>query len=1084
MIQQHTTTNPLLQRVPLLWLDVVVTSEFERDTLPLLFSGDRLFDDYYVALQHKHTAIAPMLREIYDRNLMAREQRSQGYWQECLTSLHHCVHLRKSLFPETDFQYIASVRHYISACITVGSFFLRECSELKVEAAVESVAGTEKKKSDEDVRGMLSRAFTIFSRAEQALPLLTSAAERDFFTMILTHNFANYYMRRKKYNAAGQYVYRSLTAQTRAGSKLASHVLLFEVRKASADAYNGRHQLAATRLLDIISRLPRPHNNVNNRAQDGGAADVQTAFQNGKSDQNNNNNNNEVSFDEDPETYELVDDDPHRANSGGPGTPTLLLPISLQTLGNNTAVPIRELTYLCAFHTLAVCLVSLRRYKEAAMWCTRSMEVAASNGAFFPPSHSHVIAIRRLQNACDQMLHEPTLATYRIPKSQLVSPEISIIRRAIKSARAPPMFQTILERQRETLRQRRIEAEAQQRRDAEEVLRNLNKATKPPTVKKPGAYRRAEPTLADRISSLMPNLTHRRLRNEFGNVITKVEEESAAIETSRKEQQQQQQQVVVARQLPPGKIRPSTAPSNRRAPGAAAMGSNERISLKSRRPHKPQAHEEEEEDLADIKLDLGEVATMATNSPVKEHNSHTELQDVELDLGVQVEGENVEQADIDNDEFEADEPNPSETRCDVKQNNTGGDDDDEFAQEGEDKKSTLNDQHQDNTFQSFAPTEQPSAIHDGQATTDSNNVKESDENNAPNNDSNTEEGNTFQSFAATEEGTRDKPSAIEDSTFSEVSGLKQRECDDVTAQNDTPANNNNDQQEELVIEPSADCDDNCDRDATPTITTTTTADDQKAKEEQVSGTGRPDDSTFSEFSVLKHDRDDDNGIDDKRVSQPADDQKVKEEEVARPDDSTFSEVSAIKHDVDAKAQNDDQQNPSNKPSAAADDSITFSEAHSVDGTGGGNDASLFSDVGSLLSTHLRHVEEAGGGCGNNRSAAAGGPNHLQESVLVSDSHLSAPNSARHPAGGSVRSSVTFSEVGETAAVAKSSRHVRAGSAISDFSDVSLDDNHEQKEKEEYNEPNDDHHKPVLDADNASYADEFEDDFEDFEDDDE
>ena len=97
-----------------IWVEGVVTSEYERDTLPLFFSPDNVFEEYYDRLCEKNPLLAPAIKQVQVRNVQAREQRAAGLTLYVVVVMLHtklsqrastCIHMR---------------RHAQSVCVWVG----------------------------------------------------------------------------------------------------------------------------------------------------------------------------------------------------------------------------------------------------------------------------------------------------------------------------------------------------------------------------------------------------------------------------------------------------------------------------------------------------------------------------------------------------------------------------------------------------------------------------------------------------------------------------------------------------------------------------------------------------------------------------------------------------------------------------------------------------------------------------------------------------------------------------------------------------------------------------------------------------
>eukprot|EP00759_Apiculatamorpha_spiralis_P004481 PhF_6_TR12626/c1_g1_i2/m.19982 len=472
-----------IQGVPLVWPEGIITSEYERDTLPLLFSNEKLFSDYYQALQLKYPQLGAGLLQIRIRNDEARTQRAQGFWSECLSSLEYCLQLRRSLFTPKDFQYRCAVKHYVCTIITVGTFFLREAVEL--QSGDDGAPGNREARK-QALENMFARAYMIFSLGETSLPMISDPAEHNYFAMILHNNFANYFARRKKYGASAQLTNKALVGFSK--SHLKMEKLYFEVRQASADAFCERYEACMHRLLKVVAEFPREE----------GLRSPETA----------------------EEIERLKDENIH-----------YVVPMKIQLL--SSAMPVTEACYLAAYHNLSVSLVSMRKYNDAIEWCTKALEVASSNGSFLAFSGGHVAALKKLIAVCDRMSHEPTYDKYRIPKSVYVSPEIAMTRKAAVEANAPPVYHTILQQQRE---KKRLAREQQAQRQppppppqpmepetkssgARPTSASTASKSRPQSASTRRHLKRNEPTLLERLTVLVPGLSQRRLVNEFPEVV-------------------------------------------------------------------------------------------------------------------------------------------------------------------------------------------------------------------------------------------------------------------------------------------------------------------------------------------------------------------------------------------------------------------------------------------------------------------------------------------------------------------------------------------------------------------------------------
>eukprot|EP00754_Rhynchopus_humris_P045498 Rhum_TRINITY_DN4962_c0_g1::Rhum_TRINITY_DN4962_c0_g1_i1::g.16194::m.16194 len=158
-----------------IWLEGVVSTEYERDTLPLLFSSDDVFNEYYEVLSSKNESFRQPLEMIKARNKRARDQRASGYWQECLDTLAQCLHLRRCVFSDDDFQYTAAVKHHLLSVLNFATYFLKETRTLQSKANRE---------------GILAKAFQLFKQAEAAAQQVECAHHRAFFRAAVATNMS------------------------------------------------------------------------------------------------------------------------------------------------------------------------------------------------------------------------------------------------------------------------------------------------------------------------------------------------------------------------------------------------------------------------------------------------------------------------------------------------------------------------------------------------------------------------------------------------------------------------------------------------------------------------------------------------------------------------------------------------------------------------------------------------------------------------------------------------------------------------------------------------------------------------------
>eukprot|EP00667_Euglena_gracilis_P003905 EG_transcript_3919 len=164
-----------------LWLDGVLSCNYEPDTLPLLFAEEAVFVTYYNTLLTRHEDKKKDLAVVMRLNAAARASLAAYDVKPCLQALAKCLVLRLNLFPETDYQYYAALVHYLLSVICFASHALNNEEHTK--------------------------ALELFSFAQAELNFHSTtlhAADRHLVGCLLNSNWANYWFRRGKVNAATQ----------------------------------------------------------------------------------------------------------------------------------------------------------------------------------------------------------------------------------------------------------------------------------------------------------------------------------------------------------------------------------------------------------------------------------------------------------------------------------------------------------------------------------------------------------------------------------------------------------------------------------------------------------------------------------------------------------------------------------------------------------------------------------------------------------------------------------------------------------------------------------------------------------------
>ena len=349
-------SEALPEKLAPIWLEALITSEYERDTLPLLFSGIDDFDNYFDdLLAANDESLGPAIREMKNRNLEACEERAGGHWPECLLALERAVQLRLITFPENHpghQDYVLSLHHFMFSLITFGTWFLKESGEQEDLRA-------------RDVHEI--RAFELFGKAKGLLEAITNKQEHWFFKALLFNNMANYYWRRRKHSAATQVMLDGHRAWVK--TKQVKYGYYFHVQYATSLLVMGRYEASAKAMQHAVSLLP-----------DNGPVPG-TSLQ------------------------EPEEDDSR-------------LPLRFQPQLLSSALPLVAATCLTSYHNFSLALVGARRYKDAAIWCAKCMDVAAAHRSYLRVNHPWVKSIKRLQEYCTKMSFSANFEKFRMKPSE------------------------------------------------------------------------------------------------------------------------------------------------------------------------------------------------------------------------------------------------------------------------------------------------------------------------------------------------------------------------------------------------------------------------------------------------------------------------------------------------------------------------------------------------------------------------------------------------------------------------------------------------------------------------------------------
>ncbi|KAJ9443581.1 hypothetical protein DIPPA_04580 [Diplonema papillatum] len=177
-----------------LWMEGVISVDFEVETLPLLYASKRDFDVYYETLSEKHTRKRSEFADMKRLCVAARDHRDKGEAVKALELLSLSLDVRKAVFQPGDYQLVAAQHHLCFAAVHLASYAL-----VKQEASV---------------------SYELFAVAKQSIEQHLPLSERPLFLLILFNNWANYWNRRMKFNSLSL----SCTLAAQALHRVVSHL--------------------------------------------------------------------------------------------------------------------------------------------------------------------------------------------------------------------------------------------------------------------------------------------------------------------------------------------------------------------------------------------------------------------------------------------------------------------------------------------------------------------------------------------------------------------------------------------------------------------------------------------------------------------------------------------------------------------------------------------------------------------------------------------------------------------------------------------------------------------------------------------
>lgn len=365
--------EPLPEKLAPIWVEALITSEFEGDTLPLLFSPQEEFDQYYDDLLASNQEMAPAIKEIKYRNMEAREERADGHWPECLQALERAVAMRHITFPEghdSHNDYTLAVYHLLFSLMTFGTWFLKESGE----------------QQDPQARDAYEvRAFEVLCKAKGVLESVTDRQHQMFFKALLFNNLANYYWRRRKSSAASQAVVDAYRAWVK--SKQTKYGYYFSVHHASALLVMCRYEHSLKAMQHALTILP--------------------------------------------------DNGPVAGTTSGDPVGESNVVVNFQPQLMSSALPLLAASCIAAYHNMSLGMVGVRKYRDAAIWCSKCMDVAAAHRAYLRVNHPWIKSIKRLQEYCTKMSFTPNFQKFRMKPSESRSREFQTLQKIIAEARNP-----------------------------------------------------------------------------------------------------------------------------------------------------------------------------------------------------------------------------------------------------------------------------------------------------------------------------------------------------------------------------------------------------------------------------------------------------------------------------------------------------------------------------------------------------------------------------------------------------------------------------------------------------------------------
>lgn len=113
-----------LHSLDICWVEGTLVTNFEADTLPLLFARDEDFLGYSAAMALTHSRKARLLSHVQAKTQEARDAFNSGEFGGAIAFLADAVELRKTIFAQDDYQILAAEVHLIWSSVHLATNLL------------------------------------------------------------------------------------------------------------------------------------------------------------------------------------------------------------------------------------------------------------------------------------------------------------------------------------------------------------------------------------------------------------------------------------------------------------------------------------------------------------------------------------------------------------------------------------------------------------------------------------------------------------------------------------------------------------------------------------------------------------------------------------------------------------------------------------------------------------------------------------------------------------------------------------------------------------------------------------------------